>query len=154
MPPKKAVGEDGASASSGGPTMTEGEMKFIKVMFDNMIQRPDADWDKVATDLGLKDSKCAKERFRQMSVKHGWREGPANATTPRKPKAAAAPKGKVTKPKTPRKTPAKKSKAKAVDTSDEDEEMVDLKDEEDDNLKVESQEEAAQEANCKDEDEI
>lgn len=53
------------------------ELRFIKAVFDNMTQKPDANWDRVAGDLGLKDAKCAKERFRQMSVRHGWREQPS-----------------------------------------------------------------------------
>lgn len=40
-----------------------------------MTLKPGADWCKVAGDVGLKDAKCAKERFRQMSVRHGWRIG-------------------------------------------------------------------------------
>ncbi|ROT43544.1 hypothetical protein SODALDRAFT_319971 [Sodiomyces alkalinus F11] len=55
--------------------LTEKENEFIKAMFDNRTQRPDADWDKVADDLGLANAKCAKERFRQMSKKHGWGSG-------------------------------------------------------------------------------
>ncbi|KAG6031754.1 hypothetical protein E4U40_006899 [Claviceps sp. LM458 group G5] len=36
-----------------------------------MAQKPAANWDRVATDLGIKDAKCAKERFRQISVMVG-----------------------------------------------------------------------------------
>src|SRR6516164_5481357 len=92
MPAKKSSGEANGAGNGSTATinpMTEGEMKFIKAMFDNMTQRPDANWDKVAADLGLKDSKCAKERFRQMSVKHGWRDG-LGVATPRKVKAGPA----------------------------------------------------------------
>ena len=137
MPPKKATSTEEGAASGTAPSMTDGEMKFIKAMFDNMTQRPDADWEQVAADLGLKDAKCAKERFRQMSVKHGWRESGGGAsggglTTPRKPRAAATPRSrasgtptKVTKPRAPRKTPTKKgAKSKTeVASSDDDAEM-------------------------------
>jgi hypothetical protein len=130
MAPKKTETTAASEASGAAPgvfgTLTEGEMKFIKIMFDNMSTRPDADWDKVAADVGLKDAKCAKERFRQMSVKHGWRDG--TTATPRKPKAAAGATpgtacttpSKVSKAKTPRKTPVKKNaKSKAKADSDE-----------------------------------
>ncbi|QUC23884.1 uncharacterized protein UV8b_08125 [Ustilaginoidea virens] len=51
------------------PGLTDNEMRFIKAVFDNMTQRPDANWESVAADLGLKDAKCAKERFRQIVKK-------------------------------------------------------------------------------------
>ncbi|KAL6860289.1 hypothetical protein ACO1O0_004316 [Amphichorda felina] len=63
--------------------LTESELRFIKAVFDNMTQRPDADWSAVANSLTLKDAKCAKERWRQMSVRHGWRDGGSTAS-PRK----------------------------------------------------------------------
>ncbi|KEY70427.1 hypothetical protein S7711_06594 [Stachybotrys chartarum IBT 7711] len=111
MPPKKAATGEGESPLG----LTENELRFIKAVFDNMTQKPDANWVQVAGDLGLKDAKCAKERFRQMSVRHGWRDSaPAAATaSPRKPKAAAAAgvgdDAKVTK----KRSPAKKRAAPA-----------------------------------------
>lgn len=82
-----------------------------------MTQKPDANWDIVATDLGLKDAKCAKERFRQMSVRHGWRDQTSATSSPRKSD------GKVTKraPRTPTKKAAKS--AALVNSEDEDESM-------------------------------
>jgi hypothetical protein len=112
-----------ATGEGESPTgLTEGELRFIKAIFDNMTQKPDANWDKVATDLGLKDAKCAKERFRQMSVRHSWREQPASANaTPRKPvKSGAAANAKVTK-RAPR-TPSKRVK-KEETTDDEGDEQ-------------------------------
>ncbi|KAH7321172.1 hypothetical protein B0I35DRAFT_408160 [Stachybotrys elegans] len=102
MPPKK-------SAEDSPMGLTDSELRFIKAVFDNMTQKPDADWTRVAGDLGLKDAKCAKERFRQMSVRHGWREQAGNGApspSPRKPKAPSA---GVKKPRTPRKKMAKRS---------------------------------------------
>ncbi|KAM5351962.1 hypothetical protein ACJ41O_004685 [Fusarium nematophilum] len=103
MPAKKTTTEEG-----GVTGLTDGELRFIKAIFDNMTQKPDADWDAVATTLGLKDAKCAKERFRQMSVRHGWRDqASAAGASPRK---AAVGRDKVTKkPRTPRKKAVKKS---------------------------------------------
>jgi len=126
MPPKKAPASEEGSASGLFSNMTEGEMKFIKAMFDNMTQRPDANWEKVATDLGLKDAKCAKERFRQMSVKHGWRDSSANGPSPKKARTPAKPKSthtKVTKPRTPRKSTKKFKSEAEVGVSDDDDSM-------------------------------
>ncbi|RSL97370.1 hypothetical protein CEP52_010937 [Fusarium oligoseptatum] len=110
MPPKKTTTEEGAPTG-----LTDGELRFIKAIFDNMTQKPDADWDAVATTLGLKDAKCAKERFRQMSVRHGWRDQSSSGAAASPRKAAAG--DKVTKKRaTPRK------KAAAAKKAEEDEE--------------------------------
>ncbi|KPM37205.1 hypothetical protein AK830_g9348 [Neonectria ditissima] len=114
MPAKKtsSTGSDGETPLG----LTDGELRFIKAIFDNMTQKPDANWDLVADGLGLKDAKCAKERFRQMSVRHGWGgQAPATAS-PRKAKAGASTSGdnKVTKkPRTPRKKVKKDSDSEA-----------------------------------------
>ncbi|KAI5466917.1 hypothetical protein BGZ63DRAFT_329648, partial [Mariannaea sp. PMI_226] len=107
MPTKKTP-----AAESETPTgLTDGELRFIKAVFDNMTQKPDADWDAVAVGLGLKDAKCAKERFRQMSVRHGWREGSGNSGSPRKKNSTAGSVGDskiAKKPRTPRRKTVKK----------------------------------------------
>lgn len=111
-----------------------------------MTQKPDADWDKVAGDLGLKDAKCAKERFRQMSVRHGWRPnaqaGPGSSPSKgKKSNDVTGPfgDGKVTKKprvRTPKKVVAKKESSDSdVKKSEDDEDVkpdVGMKDEEDD----------------------
>ncbi|EHK48999.1 uncharacterized protein TrAtP1_000420 [Trichoderma atroviride] len=134
MPPKKATGSDTASISG----LSETEFRFIKAIFDNMTQKPDADWDKVAGDLGLKDAKCAKERFRQMSVRHGWRPS-AQAAAPgsslgkgKKGKDVTSPSGdgKVTK------KPRGRTPKKAVVKKDESEDDDEKKSEEDDDVKM------------------
>ncbi|KAI8720475.1 hypothetical protein NCS52_00492800 [Fusarium sp. LHS14.1] len=120
MSPKKTTTEDGSPTG-----LTDGELRFIKAIFDNMTQKPDADWDAVATTLGLKDAKCAKERFRQMSVRHGWRDQSSGGATASPRKAAAG--DKVTKKRaTPRK---KAAAAKKAEKDEEDEETKDAKDE-------------------------
>ncbi|EGR52834.1 uncharacterized protein TRIREDRAFT_102774 [Trichoderma reesei QM6a] len=113
MPPKKSDNADGPAVSG----LRDNELRFIKAVFDNMTQKPDANWTQVASDLGLKDAKCAKERFRQMSVRHGWRT--TGQTTPGSSPSKAK-KGDVTGPsgdgkvakkprvRTPRKPVAKK----------------------------------------------
>ncbi|KAF4126440.1 hypothetical protein GMORB2_0176 [Geosmithia morbida] len=110
MPPKK---------SSDTGTLSDTEMRFIKALFDNMTQKPDTDWDRVADALGLKDSKCAKERWRQMSIRHGWRTDPSSSAgagaSPRK--AAAAADKVAKKPATPRKK-VKKEEYAGFDTSE------------------------------------
>ncbi|KAL4723291.1 hypothetical protein ACLX1H_009781 [Fusarium chlamydosporum] len=111
MAPKKSTGDDGSPIG-----LTDGELRFIKAIFDNMTQKPDADWNAVAQALSLKDAKCAKERFRQMSVRHGWRGESSVASTPRKVAGDKVAK----KPRTPRKPAAKKVIKKAEDDDDED----------------------------------
>lgn len=120
MPPKKT-----AESSANG--LTDGELRFIKAIFDNMTQKPDADWNKVAGDIGLKDAKCAKERFRQMSVRHGWREQGSAASTPRKPKAVGPIDSKITKKRTPKKK-TKKEESDDEDMKQEETETVKLED--------------------------
>lgn len=118
MPPKKTT-----TTEEGAPTgLTDGELRFIKAIFDNMTQKPDADWDAVATTLGLKDAKCAKERFRQMSVRHGWRDQSSGGAAASPRKAAAG--DKVTKK---RATPRKKAAAKKAEKDEEDEETKEAK---------------------------
>ncbi|KAJ4859089.1 hypothetical protein T069G_07356 [Trichoderma breve] len=123
MPAKKADSSDSPSVTTG---LRENELRFIKAVFDNMTQKPDADWGKVAGDLGLKDAKCAKERFRQMSVRHGWRTGaPGSSPSKAKKNDVTGPSGdgKVTKkPKarTPKKAVAKKEESEDDDIKDED----------------------------------
>jgi hypothetical protein len=76
MAPRKVTDTEGQPAG-----LTPAENKFIKTMFDNMKTRPDADWDKVAEQMTLKDAKCAKERFRQIAQRHGWNNsGPGKVT--------------------------------------------------------------------------
>ncbi|KAG6011665.1 hypothetical protein E4U54_007966 [Claviceps lovelessii] len=111
MPPRKPKSTTTATTEGETPPsvgLTDSEMRFIKAAMNNMTQRFDANWDGVATDLGLKDAKCAKERFRQMSVRHGWRDQPSGNGSPRKGGAAGpSAEGKVSK-RAPR-TPTKKA---------------------------------------------
>ena len=139
MAPRKASTEGSEQPQS----LTEGELRFIKAIFDNMTQKPDANWENVAQVLSLKDAKCAKERWRQMSVRHGWREGASGSVAGGvgggaggngSPSKTAAGAGKVTKkPRAPRK------KAKKSDSEDE-AAKTEVKSEENEEVKV-SQEE-------------
>ncbi|KHO02047.1 uncharacterized protein MAM_01048 [Metarhizium album ARSEF 1941] len=144
--PRKAKAAAAAGGEGESPTgLTEGELRFVKAVFDNMTQKPDADWDKVAADLGLKDAKCAKERFRQMSVRHGWREQPASGNpSPRKPgkNGATGPSGdgKVTK-RAPR-TPRKLKKEEASEEAGEDDEVDLIEGGDDGDVKMEAEQEA------------
>jgi hypothetical protein len=105
MAPRKATDAEGQPTG-----LTAAENKFIKTMFDNMKTRPDADWDKVAEQMTLKDAKCAKERFRQIAQRHGWNNsGPGKVT--KKPATGAARK--------------KAAAAKQRDDEEDDEEMAD-----------------------------
>ncbi|RGP66842.1 hypothetical protein FLONG3_8714 [Fusarium longipes] len=124
MAPKKSSGEDGSPIG-----LTDGELRFIKAIFDNMTQKPDADWTAVAETLSLKDAKCAKERFRQMSVRHGWRgDASAASASPRKGSSAASGDKVAKKPRTPRK-PAAKKPSKKVEEEDGEDDDENVKDE-------------------------
>ncbi|KAK4070084.1 uncharacterized protein Triagg1_6505 [Trichoderma aggressivum f. europaeum] len=137
MPPKKTDGSDSASVTTG---LRENELRFIKAVFDNMTQKPDADWAQVAGDLGLKDAKCAKERFRQMSVRHGWRTGTQgtamNSPSKGKKNDVTGPSGDGKVTKKPKARTTKKPVAKKEESEDDD-----IKDEDDD-LKSEEMEDA------------
>ncbi|KAG5942961.1 hypothetical protein E4U59_000762 [Claviceps monticola] len=57
--------------------LTDNKSLFVKAVFENMAQKSDANWDRVATDLGLGPQECqliakyAKECLRQMSAMVG-----------------------------------------------------------------------------------
>ncbi|KAL7944408.1 hypothetical protein V8C42DRAFT_87985 [Trichoderma barbatum] len=137
MPANKTEGAETSSVNG----LRENELRFIKAVFDNMTQKPDADWVKVAGDLGLKDAKCAKERFRQMSVRHGWRTGtqatPGNGTSKGKKNDVTGPSGNGKVAKKPRVRAPKKAVAKKEESEDDD-----IKDEydNDDDVKPEEME--------------
>ncbi|KAI1081317.1 hypothetical protein F5B20DRAFT_535616 [Whalleya microplaca] len=79
MPPKKA---DGTSVEDGAPALTAGDVKMIDVVLKNCsaAAKPTlANWDKIVSQLNLKDTKSAKERFRQVCKKYQWFEGSGNA---------------------------------------------------------------------------
>lgn len=86
-------------------TLAAVEMSYIKAVFRHSRTRLAADWDKVAEEVNVKDAKCARERFRQISVKHSLlgQEG----GSPKKGGAADS-SGKVTKKRTPRVKKVKK----------------------------------------------
>lgn len=105
MAPRKVTDTEGQPAG-----LTPAENKFIKTMFDNMKTRPDADWDKVAEQMTLKDAKCAKERFRQIAQRHGWNNSGTSKVT-KKPATGAGRK--------------KAASAKQRDDEEDDEEMAD-----------------------------
>ncbi|KAK0706567.1 hypothetical protein B0T26DRAFT_624810, partial [Lasiosphaeria miniovina] len=53
-----------------GKIPTEGETKFIFALLENFSTKPDFDWEKIASTLSLKDTKCTKERWRQIRLKY------------------------------------------------------------------------------------
>ncbi|KAL6871143.1 hypothetical protein J3F83DRAFT_714091 [Trichoderma novae-zelandiae] len=120
MPPKKSDNADGPAVSG----LRDNELRFIKAVFDNMTQKPDANWTQVASDLGLKDAKCAKERFRQMSVRHGWRTTvqttPGNSPSKMKKGDVTGPSGDGKVAKKPRVRTPRKPVAKKEASEDED----------------------------------
>ncbi|KAG8168258.1 hypothetical protein KVR01_003947 [Diaporthe batatas] len=62
-------------------TLNEAQTKFLAILMRNVKGKPDIDFDAVSKELGI-TQKSAKERFRLLSVKMGWKDGPS---TPKKP---------------------------------------------------------------------
>jgi len=108
MPPKKIANANAntEAAARSLPALTQNEYSFIGSMLRHMNSRPDIDWDGVAQDCGLKDAKCTKERYRQMSVKHGW-----NNTAKKPSDSQVIPTKRVAKPRAPRKKAKKESES-------------------------------------------
>ncbi|EWZ47969.1 hypothetical protein FOCG_06642 [Fusarium oxysporum f. sp. radicis-lycopersici 26381] len=140
MPPKKSADQDGSPIG-----LTDGELRFIKAIFDNMTQKPDADWDAVANTVSLKDAKCAKERFRQMSVRHGWRsDGAGSGPSPRKSSASTS---------SPRQSPAAVRKSRKTNTTrSPSKKSIKKVDEDDEDVKEEAQSEEKKEMKAEVED--
>ncbi|KAK3683714.1 hypothetical protein B0T22DRAFT_483536 [Podospora appendiculata] len=70
------------AAPSGPPAPTPQEALFFFNIIKNMRNRPDIDWNAVATDSNLKNSDTAKVRFGQIKRKHGlenWGTSAASA---------------------------------------------------------------------------
>lgn len=93
MPPKKAVSseENGAASAESGahssPVLkvkdkvpSEGDHRFFIAMIENLVTKPDVNWDGVAKAMGLKDVKCTKERWRQITKKYEFEFQDANAS--------------------------------------------------------------------------
>lgn len=85
------------------------EMAYVKAVIRySRVNLTTADWEKVAEEVRVKDAKCARERFRQISVKHSFGSG----DSPQKPSAGGSP-CKVTKRKGVRAKKLKKEEAEA-----------------------------------------
>ncbi|KAF3018827.1 hypothetical protein E8E14_005018 [Neopestalotiopsis sp. 37M] len=111
MPPKKQNNSDGVDAGGvpAASTFTEAEARMLSTILLRMTPGINAliDWDKVCEDLGSKSVQSTKERFRQISAKHGWfkQEPSAGMATPAGKKTAA-------------RTPGSKNKKSPVSEND------------------------------------
>ncbi|SPO05749.1 uncharacterized protein DNG_08436 [Cephalotrichum gorgonifer] len=94
--------QDGESSKDFTPT----ELAFIKAVFRHSKARMNADWDKVAEEVKVKDAKCAKERFRQISVKHAFGSAPDSSPQKASVDTIDSSPTKVTKKRAPRKKKA------------------------------------------------
>ncbi|KAJ0123504.1 hypothetical protein J7T55_011969 [Diaporthe amygdali] len=65
-------------------TLNEAQTSFLALLMRNIQTKPDIDFDAVAKELGI-NTKSAKERFRLLSIKMGWKDGPKTPSTPKKP---------------------------------------------------------------------
>lgn len=85
------------------------EIAYVKAAIRySRVNLTTADWEKVVEEVSVKDAKCARERFRQISVKHSFGSG----DSPQKPRAGDSP-CKVTKKKGGRAKKPKKEEAEA-----------------------------------------
>lgn len=85
------------------------EMAYVKAVIRySKANLTTADWEKVAEEVNVKDAKCARERFRQISVKHSFGTGAGDS--PQKPRAGDSP-SKVTKKKGGRARKVKKDES-------------------------------------------
>ncbi|KAH8762034.1 hypothetical protein F5883DRAFT_646825 [Diaporthe sp. PMI_573] len=62
-------------------TLNEAQTNFLALLMRNINSKPDIDFEAVAKELGINE-KSAKERFRLLSIKMGWKDAP---NTPKKP---------------------------------------------------------------------
>ena len=67
MAPKKP--ED---SSDGSLTLTPGDARCLKAMFDSMIDKPNVDWSQVAEQMSIKTPKGARDRYWAMTKKYDW----------------------------------------------------------------------------------
>ncbi|KAI1852666.1 hypothetical protein JX266_002207 [Neoarthrinium moseri] len=95
MPAKKNTNGDATGSDGSAVTLTEAEIKLMSVVLklSGPGSKPNPNWDTVATEMGLKDNKSSRERFRQVCKKQGWFEAeeapvtPANRSAKRKASA-------------------------------------------------------------------
>ena len=141
MPPKKTpvageTADNGADVGTSqqltinGKVPSQSDIKFFLTILENMTTKPVCNWENVAQAMGHKDTKCTKERWRQVMKRYEleYPEGPAppaakgargkkaTATTEDAEGAEGAAVPSATKAKTPRgkKVAAAKSAEKAV----------------------------------------
>lgn len=77
-------------------SLTAAELRFLQAVIESTSGPINADWDQVAEIMKLKDAKCAKERWRQISNRRGWKTGGAKTGEKKKAvRAKQAFKGKV-----------------------------------------------------------
>ncbi|KAL1859754.1 hypothetical protein Daus18300_009476 [Diaporthe australafricana] len=71
------------ASSKDTTTLNEAQTSFLTLLMKNIKTKPDIDFDAVAQELGI-TPKSAKERFRLLSIKMGWNDGPKGPSTPQK----------------------------------------------------------------------
>lgn len=78
--------------------LTDSEMRFLQAVIESTPGPINADWNQVAEIMKLKDGKCARERWRQISVRKGWKVGSGSKTAEKKKAVRKTPsKAKVKK---------------------------------------------------------
>ncbi|PVH80953.1 hypothetical protein DL98DRAFT_531708 [Cadophora sp. DSE1049] len=103
---------------------TEKEAFFFLTIMQCMTNKPEVDWDLVASRAGYSNANCAKVRFGQIKKAIGYKEDGSSIPTTNPVKGRAkkdttvgsgtnTTPTKVTKPRAPRKSKATKAKVKA-----------------------------------------
>lgn len=100
MPPKKNT-ETAAEGGAHGIEFTAGEMKLLDAIFKKCSAdakpKPNAEFEDIAQEIGMKNGKVVSDRYRQILNKFGWFlvEGPSSGVaakkTPGSRKKKAAP---------------------------------------------------------------
>ncbi|KAI3398557.1 hypothetical protein diail_8902, partial [Diaporthe ilicicola] len=116
---------------------TSNDVSFLALLMKNAKSKPDIDFDAVAKELKI-TPKSAKERFRLLGIKLGWKDDPKSPSTPKKPtgvtKRASAKVGTKSAQKGGK---GKKAEAATTQDADDSEEMVTKDDESDEITKAE-----------------
>jgi hypothetical protein len=105
--------------------LTDGENRFLQAVLHSTLGPINADWAQVAQEMSLKDGKCARERWRQICGRHGWKSASATGEKKKAVRQQAAPK-KATPQKaaTHKKAPVTPKKTVVKKEEEEDEEEI------------------------------
>ena len=88
--------------------LTDGENRFLQAVLRSILGPINADWNLVAQEMKLKDGKCARERWRQIRGRHGWKSASSTGEKKKVVRKQATPNKATPTKATPKNTPVKK----------------------------------------------